>query len=117
MGHLPAANSARQMAKQGCLYNREHSLHAPGSEIMLTVPQLSRPNHAARMGDSRIPEEPLALERARVERLRSERPGKPYPGGREQLIWWAVTKHSKLRAAENPTSHSYSLFSYSERNK
>lgn len=39
MDHLPATNSARQMAKQGRLYNTERSLQAPGSEVRLTVPE------------------------------------------------------------------------------
>lgn len=43
MDHLPATNSARQMAKQGRLYNTERSLQAPGSDVRLTVPELSRP--------------------------------------------------------------------------
>lgn len=42
MAHLLVANSARQMAKQGRLYNTERSLQAPGSEVLLAVPELSR---------------------------------------------------------------------------
>lgn len=63
------------MAKQGCLYNTEDSLQAPGSEIPLSVPQLSRPRHEARTGDSRIPTELRARESARVEHLQSSRQG------------------------------------------
>lgn len=37
MDHLLAADSARQMATQGRLYNTEHSLQAAGSEVLLTV--------------------------------------------------------------------------------
>lgn len=52
------------MAKQGRLYNTECSLQASGSKVTLTAPKLSRPGHVARMGDSRIPKELLALEGA-----------------------------------------------------
>lgn len=99
MGHLLAADPAQQMAKQGCLCNTKHSLQAPGSEFTLSVPQLSRPGHGARLGDSRSPTALLALETARVEHLQRASPGNRIQeaGGGEQLARWAVAQHSERR--------------------
>lgn len=56
MGHLPAANSAGQMGKQGQLYHTERlSRPPPGSRVLLTMPSLAGQTRGLE-GDSRIPE-------------------------------------------------------------
>lgn len=88
----------------------EHFLQAPGSEITHSVPHLSRPSHVARMGDSRIPKELPALGSPCRAPAKCQS-GKPYPGGGEQLAWWAVAQHTKLRVVKS-AGHSYNPFSY-----
>lgn len=107
------------MAKQGRLYNTECSLQASGSKVTLTAPKLSRPGHVARMGDSRIPKELLALEGAWEKHLQSDAQGNRIQDSSWRrlhlaweagsgTVWWEEVK----RTVESLPATLYSPFSY-----